>query len=201
MRNIIKITCAVFLIILISGCASNIKQQELNLVNTVGIVNEFPKYPNFVTIGTTIFTNDYDYIENDLFSDLLVSTVKEYVEGKGMKVSLIAESEIKNVDMALKLVPRDVYGIAGTYGYGINQKMFLGKPLPAMSYVALNLVPYINGNSRCSGCYLQSMKKIEVGKLPEKFSMLSSDDKILVESVLKENIKETVKKILVESGI
>ncbi|MCS0454560.1 hypothetical protein ND933_11120, partial [Vibrio diabolicus] len=92
MKNKIKLVYSLLLLVVLTGCASTLKPQDLKEVETVGVVNEFPEYPNFVTTGTTIFNNDYDAVKDSSFSDLLVKTVKDYVEAKGMAVKLISES-------------------------------------------------------------------------------------------------------------
>ncbi|MBT0082624.1 hypothetical protein [Vibrio alginolyticus] len=201
MKNRIKLVYSLLLSVVLTGCASTLKPQDLKEVETVGVVNEFPEYPNFVTTGTTIFNNDYDAVKDSSFSDLLVKTVKDYVEAKGMAVKLISESEIGDVDMAIKLVPRDIYGVSNTFGYGVHQQSIFGKRMGAITYVSLNVVPYIDGDSKCSTCYLKGVKVLDIEELPAQFSLLSQDEQAHVKDSLDNNIQETLTKILIDSGI
>jgi hypothetical protein len=104
-KSQIKIMYVVLIALFLSACASTIKQQDLQSVKTVGVINNFPENPNFVTIGTTIFNNDYASIKDDKYSELLVKTVLDYVKAKGMIAKVIDESDRGSYDMVLELIP------------------------------------------------------------------------------------------------
>ncbi len=70
MQKFIKLALAIITLSLLGGCASTLKPTELQSVKTVGIINQFPDTPNFVTIGTTIFNNDSAQIDSSEFSTL-----------------------------------------------------------------------------------------------------------------------------------
>ena len=200
-KSQIKVMLVVVIVLFLSACASTIKQQDLQSVKTVGVINKFPENPNFVTIGTTIFNNDYASIKDDKYSRLLVKTVIDYVNSKGMDAKVIEESDRGSYDMVLELIPRDMYGIPGTFGFGVNQRSMFGNSMQANTYVALNIGPYINGKSKFSACYLQKIKPINIEKLPETWEALSAEEQKHVDEVLRANIKETLTELLVEVGI
>ena len=200
-KSQIKIMYVVLIALFLSACASTIKQQDLQSVKTVGVINNFPENPNFVTIGTTIFNNDYASIKDDKYSELLVKTVLDYVNAKGMIAKVIDESDRGSYDMVLELIPRDMYGIPGTFGFGVNQRSMFGNAMQANTYVALNIGPYINGKSKCSACYLQKIKPLNIDNLPENWEALSINEQKHVDEILSENIRETLIELLVEVGI
>ena len=201
MKNYVKLFLVTILVSLLSACATKIKQQELLTVKTVGVINKFPAYPNFVTIGTTIFNNEYADIKDPQFGNLLVETVLEYVKARGFSVKLINESERNLYDMVLELIPRDVYATPGTYGFGVNQRSMFGNPMQANTYVALNIGPYIRGKKKCSACYLQKLKPIPIEELPATWGELSEPNRVIITKTLRANIKESLDEILNTVGI
>ncbi|CAC9538295.1 hypothetical protein [uncultured Gammaproteobacteria bacterium] len=49
------------LIALLAGCNSMpLTKQQVNKVQSIAIINNFPQYPSFSFIGTTTFQNSYD---------------------------------------------------------------------------------------------------------------------------------------------
>jgi hypothetical protein len=200
-KNIFKLTIAILTLAFISGCASTLKPTELQSVKTVGIINNFPDTPNFVTIGTTVFNNEYAQVNDTSFSKVLVDTVIKRLEARGFTVELTSENQRKNYDMIIELIPRDVYAVPGTYGYGVNQRSAFGNTMQANTYVALNIAPFIRGKKKCSACYLQKLMPIEIEELPPTWEELSESDKQLVSDSLTKNIKMTINEIMAQTGL
>ncbi len=165
------------MVLLVSACASTLKPNDLTSVKTVGILNNFPDNPNFVTIGTTIFNNEYAQINDPQFSNTISNTVIQYLGNKGFQATLITENQTREFDMVLELIPRDVYATPGTYGYGVNQRSMFGNPMQANTYVALNIIPIIDGKKKCGACYLQKLMPIEIEELPPTWEELSAEQK------------------------
>lgn len=201
MQKLIKLTLAFFILSFIGGCASTLKQTELQSVKRVGIINQFPDTPNFVTVGTTIFNNESAQINESRFSKLLTDSVINRLKAKGFQSQVINESERQKYDMVIELIPRDVYATAGTYGFGVNQRSAFGNAMQANTYVALNIRPYINGKKKCSTCYLQNLMPINIEKLPATWDALSDNDKQHVSEVLSRNIEYSINEILFQSGL
>jgi len=79
-NNKIKLVYSLLLLVVLTGCASTLKPQDLKEVETVGVVNEFPEYPNFVTTGTTIFNNDYDAVKDSLDNNIQETLTKILID-------------------------------------------------------------------------------------------------------------------------
>ncbi|MBW4965686.1 hypothetical protein KZZ04_04810 [Pseudoalteromonas sp. CR1] len=201
MQKIIKLTFVILTFSFLGGCASTLKPTELQSVKTVGIINQFPDTPNFVTIGTTIFNNEYAQINDPNFSKLLTDTVVKRLENKGFQARLIDEAQRPNFDMIIELIPRDVYATPGTYGYGVNQRSAFGNAMQANTYMALNIAPYIEGKKKCSACYLQKLMPINIEELPATWNELSDADKQHVSEVLNKNIELSINEILMQTGL
>ena len=201
MQKLIKLALAIITLSLLGGCASTLKPTELQSVKTVGIINQFPDTPNFVTIGTTIFNNDSAQIDSSEFSTLLTDTVLARLRNKGYSAQLINESNRQNYDMVIELIPRDVYATPGTYGFGVNQRSAFGNAMQANTYVALNISPYIRGKKKCSVCYLQKLLPIDIEELPATWHELSEADKQQVSETLSKNIKSSINEIMAQTGL
>lgn len=185
------------------SCATPMKQSDVEKIKTVGVINQFPEYPNFVSVGTTIFNNDYDKIEDHQFHAFVSQVVLDYLKAKGLIAREIADNaEAKNnVDLVLFLIPRDVYQVPETFGYGVNQRSFLGALGPANTYVALNIGPYLHGERMGNAFYRENLSKLPVEQLPIKYSSLSADQKKYIEDDLKKNIQESVTELLKKVGL
>lgn len=201
MNRAFKLMVIVIAFVLLNACASTLKEQDFVNVRSIGIINNFPDKPNFVTIGTTIFNNEYAEIDDVQFSQTLTNTVIEHLEKKGLNAEVISEDKRNNFDMVIELTPRDVYSTPGTYGYGVNQRSIFGNPRQANTYVALNLTPYINGRKKCSACYLQKLMPIDIETLPAEWSLLTEKQKVQISDTLNQNIRSSLKELLIETGI
>lgn len=129
--------------------------------------------------------------------------VLDYLKAKGLIAREIADNaEAKNnVDLVLFLIPRDVYQVPETFGYGVNQRSFLGALGPANTYVALNIGPYLHGERMGNAFYRENLSKLPVEQLPIKYSSLSADQKKYIEDDLKKNIQESVTELLKKVGL
>jgi len=201
MKNIFKLTIAILTLSFLGGCASTLKQTELQSVKTVGVINHFPDTPNFVTIGTTMFNNEYAQVNDPGFSKLLTDTVTNRLENQGFQAQLIDELQRQKYDMIIELIPRDVYATPGTYGYGVNQRSAFGNAMQANTYVALNIAPYIQGRKKCSACYLQKLMPINIEELPATWDDLSDTDKQHVSEILRKNIVLSINEIMMQAGL
>ncbi len=199
--NKIKVFLIIWMVLFISACATKIKPDELSAVKTVGVLNHFPEKPNFVTIGTTIFNNDYSSVNDIQFFNNLNETVVNYLVSKGFKAQVIKEHQRNDFDMVIELIPRDVYAMPGTFGVGVNQRSMFGNAMQANTYVALNIEPHIMGKSKCSACYLQKLLPLDIEKLPPSWEELTDTQKSHVTEVLNKNIEQSVRVLLAATGL
>lgn len=203
MQSCIRDLLIASIALLCVSCATPMKQSEVEKIKTVGVINQFPEYPNFVSVGTTIFNNDYDKIEDHQFHAYVSQVVLDYLKSKGLGAREITDSaEAKNnVDLVLYLIPRDVYQVPETFGFGVNQRSFLGVLGPANTYVALNISPYLHGERMGSAFYRENLSKLQIEQLPGKYSSLTVDQKKHVEGDLKKNIQESITELLKKVGL
>lgn len=200
MKFQIKLLSLVLLVILTTGCATNISPQQLATVKTVGVISTFPEYPNYTTVGTTILNNENDKIKDEQFSKLLMNTVLEYMNKKGYEAKSIEEWERTSYDMILELTPRDVYLTPQSFGFGVHKRSIFGIAQQANTYVALNIESYIHDEKICYDCYLGRLEPIPIDKMPYAWNDLSSENKDIIINLLNKNIKDTLTELLIKIG-
>ena len=201
MRAILKISFLLVVGFLLSACATSLKQQDLANVKTVGVINGFPETPHYVVVGTTIFNNEYDKINEPAYKDLLEKTVLDRLSAKGFQASIIRKEQSDNFDMILEIVPRDIYETPETDGYGINQQSILGMRMPAFSYISLNVVPTIHGNMMCAACYMAKITNSDIGDLPSSWQELSPQHQDIARKSLNENIVTGINEVMLKMGL
>jgi len=204
MRKTLNQLLCLMPVMLLIGCAAPLTKTDLNTIKSIAIVNEFPNQPNYAIIGTTIFNNEYDGLKSDAFLKKVSSVTIEYLSKKGYDVKEIDgknKSNYKNYDFVLTLIPRDIYQMPGTYGYGVNQRSFLGIKGKPIIYVALNMRPELHGRVTGSAYYNQSTTELTFDTLPEKWSGLSESQKKEITEKLNENIEKAITELLGEVGI
>lgn len=188
------------LLLSLSGCAANIKTQDLEEIKTVGIINEFLVIANYTTVGTTIFGNKYDQIYGEGYKEHLTQTVVGHLENKGYTVKEVTDPDDASVDAVLYIRPNSIYGMADTNGYGFHKKTFFGKAVGNFAYVSMNVVPYVGGESRCSGCYAKSLTKLP-HIMPEKWNDLEESQQAEFTALLKKDIEIAVEKALKQTKL
>ncbi|WP_036182620.1 hypothetical protein [Marinobacterium lacunae] len=185
----IIISCLVFL----TACASPLTKKELETLRTVGVVNEFPEYPNFTNIGTTVFNNEYDEVNDSTLKQFVTNEVVSQINSRGYSAIEISDKvSDADVDLVMVIVPRDIYNMIDTYGYGFYQRSMFSANAFEKSYVALNLRLTTNGNSRCDTCYGQSLTELPIDEMPAKWSELEDSKKKEFINILKQDIKSAV---------
>ena len=190
-----------FLAIFVGGCATPLTVEEKGTIRSVGVFNQFPDKPNYVVIGTTIFNNDYDEIPDSSYRVYLDQVVEDYFEAKGYSVRSLAEDEsVDDVDLAVVLIPRDIYQMPGTHGFGVTQRSILGNAFPAQVYVALNLHSKFKGRMVAGG-YKAVLREFSQSPLPATWESLPESKKAKVHEKLREGIRTAIHQIFQENGI
>ena len=196
--NIVLLLIASFFL---TACATSLTPQDLANVKTVGVINSFPENPHYVVVGTTIFNNEYDKINEPTYKELLEKTVIDRLSAKGFKASIIDKEQSDKYDMVIKIVPRDIYQMPETYGYGLNQNSIIGVRMPAFSYVSLNVVPYIRGEGMCDACYIAKITNLEMGDLPNSWQELNKQNQDIARNAINDNIVKGVNEVMVKMGL
>ncbi len=185
----------------LTACATSLTPQNLENVKTVGVIDNFPDTPRYNVVGTTIFNNEYDKIDDKTYKALLEKTVVERLTAKGFKVSIIDKKQSNNYDMIIELVPRDLYQTPETFGYGLNQRSFLGVRMPAFTYVSLNVVPYIQGKVMCEACYAANITSLKIGDLPNSWQALNKQHQDIARDAMNDNIVKGVNEVMIKMGL
>lgn len=188
------------LLISLGGCAANIKTQDIEAIQTVGVLNEFLVTANYTNIGTTIFGNKYDQVYGEGYKEHMTQTVLNYLENKGYSVSEVTDLNDTSVDTVLYITPNSIYGMVDSNGYGFYKRTFLGTVARNTSYVSMNIVPYVGGKSRCFGCYAKSLTKLPV-VMPEKWDDLDQAQQAEFTDLLKKDIEIAVEKALKQTKL
>ena len=201
MAVIHRITVAV-LLALLTACATPLTKNDIENIRHVGVLNTFPDYPNYTIVGTTIFNNEYGKIEDPSLKSFITNELIEQLSSRGISAKEISD-ETKNsgVDLILVVVPRDIYNMIDTYGYGLYQRSMFGVKAFKKSYVAMNIRPTINGKSRCDSCYGQSLTALPIDEMPEIWSDLDVAQQEQLIELLKKDIKNAVDIAFKKTGL
>lgn len=180
-------------VFLLAGCATPLPPSQRAAIQRVAVVNGFPDRPNFTHVGTTVFNNSYESADESSFKRLVTETVMDSLRQRGFAPESVASLEgAGGYDLVIEIVPRDAYGVPHSFGYGFYRRTFLGAPMGQMSYVALNLVPILHGDRRCSACYGESQTPLPTEKMPDTWEQLDDAEKRLFTDALGRDIKKAV---------
>jgi len=202
--KIIQNALIVSFIVFLSGCHNQIMKIDLAKVESVGIINKFPNYPNYLNIGTTIFNNSSCIVEDITYKKFLTEEVEKHLQRKGFKVKhLLSEKSASNVDMIIEILPRSIYGIPNTKGYGFFHRSLLGISAKKKSYVALSLNQKKDGKEvfRLLSCIGEIMTNLPIDEMPLKWNELNESKKKELGIILKKDITKAVSMAFSKLGL
>ncbi len=195
--NLLIISC----LILLTGCVSHLTTNELEEIRSVGVINEFPENPNLTIIGTTIFNNSHDEVKDPSIKKLISTEVISKIKSRGYTVTEISDQKLaKEFDLIIVIIPRDIYGMPATNGYGFYRRAMLNVKAFEGTYVALNLMPKKNGRSRCDTCFGKSLTALTIAEPTEKWSEIDDSDKVKIIESLRHGIKIAVESAFENTG-
>jgi len=213
MKKMEKLIVLIVLLIFVSGCSTLTKIEKEN-IHTVGVLNTFPENPTWTVIGVTMFTNDFSYVPDNGYKELLTSTTMKYLKNKGYKVKEISSKNTKlddDIDLILKIKPREVYPYPHTNGYGFIQRNLFGTLEQPFAYVSLYITPILRKNYGMEQNYgltfgsstinSKHFEQIKMEVLPEKWNKLSDSDQQKFEKILKCDIKKILEEQLPRLGL
>lgn len=190
------------IVMLLSACATPLTKGELEQIKRVGIVNNFPEHPSFTSIGTTLFNNTYDRAKDPTLKPFVTEHLATRLQERGFTVTEIdSENTDAGVDMVVIVIPRDIYNMVDTFGYGFYQRSMFGANAFRKSYTALNLEPRIKGKSRCSACYGESLTDLPIDDMPEEWSSLSETQQQQFAESLRTDIRNAIDRALQKTGL
>lgn len=198
---------------LLAGCTTPLTKTERESIKSIAVVNTFPQYPNYpgyssypnsLGIDTRLLNNANDEIKNDQYSVKMLNVTMGYLSKKGYEVKEILNDD-KNKDngsaLVLTLIPKDVYRMPGTNGYGINQPSRLGVALNPVAYMALSIRMEFRGRTVGDNYYNEAITPLSFTTLPEKWDLLSEVQKKEVHDKLNKNIEQALTGLLGELDI
>ncbi len=185
---------ALGLIAALAACAAPLPREEVVGAKTVGILNEFPDYPDYALIGTTMFTNKHEDVPDPGAKAYLTAYLSGLLRERGYEVKEVQSRTDPGVDVVIRVIPRDIMHMAESYGYGFWQRHLLGAAINKVSYTALNLMPVKAEREGCGWCYGQSVASVTTGKLPPKWEDLPPDARQVLLKALRGNIEVAVRK-------
>lgn len=192
----------VFALLTLAACATPLTKEELVNVKNVAIKNNFPQKPNFTNIGTTMFNNKYDSVDDESYKQVVTNELAMALKNKGYKViDLSNGTPDSSADLIIEIIPRNVYDMIDTNGYGFYDRSFLSSSVYRKSYVALNLSPIFNGKDKCDSCYGESLTDLPIEDMPDLWSDLDENLKIKFKEILKEDIKNAIGQAFSKTGL
>jgi hypothetical protein len=205
-----------FVIILISlvtmfnqGCGKPtvpMSSEDLKAINKVVVVTDFPDYPAYEVIGTTMFNNELSTVEDKSFKELLVNTTIELLRTKGYEVEERGLDYKSQTDLIITVLsgynffekpPNDFKN-----GYGFFEHSSFGNSSTRFSYVALYIVPTYKGEVRCKSCGYTEFETAHIPfDLPNVWSELSKGEEEKISEKLNNNIVAAVKRGIAQTGL
>ncbi len=203
MKNLVRSIAVLALVSLLSACATPLGKQEIAAIKVIAIQNDFPEYPHLASIGTTIFNNEIGRVESAEYKLFVAEVVAKHLGAKGYTVNKpeASAAALPRADLVLRLIPRDAYERVGTMGYGFYQRSMFGLKTKPASYVALNIMPLMDGKSRGGAYYRESFMALSIAELPTDWRSMSPALKTEFDQSLKTNIEKTVTSLLDEIGL
>jgi hypothetical protein len=199
-----KMFLLIFTLVLLAGCASPLTNTQRGTIKTIAVINQFPRHPNYAIIGTTVFNNKYDEVKDGDYFKYVSNITVEYLAKNGYTTTIVNGEQKgldKKYDLVLTLIPRDIYEMPGTNGYGVNQRSFLGVSSKPKVYVALNISPKLHGSVTGNAYYNFALEPLSFEELPTKWGNLSASQKREVDIKLKRNIKKAITELMGKLGI
>lgn len=184
---------AVPLALALAGCATPMTSETRATLNRVVVVNEFPDAPKYTHVGTTIFNNILGNTDDVDFKDVVAEEVAGHLRKSGYDPEVVEKHPGNRPGvLVVRIVPRDIDSLAYTDGYGYYRRTFLAVLAKQYTYVALNLVPELNGKSRCAACYAMSTTRLSNDEMPPSWGELSEEMKEAFRESLRADIRKAI---------
>ncbi|AYQ57789.1 hypothetical protein MS2017_2137 [Bathymodiolus thermophilus thioautotrophic gill symbiont] len=192
------------LILLLTGCSTTpLTKQQLSKVQTVAIVNSFPKHPSYSLIGTTVFQNEISYIGGEDYRAELSNMFVKYFTQKGYKnIAVYNNKKEAKGDLIIMLEPAElnVPGVYGNVGYGIYQKSFFGISGDPLTYIEMNASAELRSGEEFNTHFHNSIPT-SFKKLTKKWNDLSDSKKDAIRGKIKKSMKKSVKSAMHDLGL
>lgn len=200
MKNL-RVVFISLIIAILTACAGPLTKADIEKIKIIGILNNFPEKPNLTHVGTTVFTNEYEFVEDTTYKTFLTTTIENLLKNKGYKVVVLEKDDKSSkVDAVLVVTPRDVYSFPYTMGYGFYERSLFGLSFKK-SYVALNLTPTTNGEDRCITCYGESLTDLPLPEFKTKWNEIDENKKQELKIILNKDIEVAVNKAFSQTGL
>lgn len=200
MKNI-----ALFLLfsLVLTACMPKITKEEFPKIQTIGIDNQFPEYPYFTKVGTTMFQNNYGSIEDGQFLRMMNDELIKQLSDKGYKVVLLdADKSRADVDLVLEIKPEKARQMVDAHGYGVYERSVFGST-SVVVYTSFYITPYVNGEEKsCWGsCYADVVMGVSNQALPETWDDVAEEKKAYITMRMKSAFKQSFEQSLQSTGL
>ncbi len=183
---------------LLQGCASNqYNPEEIKQVKKIGVINSFPEFPSYITLGTTNLNHDGSIMKLSGLKDEVSHAALTYLQNKGYQAELTELTKQNNYDMIIHIRPgMDSNRI--TNGYGLQRRTIFS----AESWINVFMIYSLNvklQNDEPRNIVHQYLKETELEGLTDTWPELSEEQKQQVQSSMQKHIilatEEAIKKV------
>ena len=192
--------------LLLAGCNTvPLSEQQLNKIKSVAIVNNFPQYPSYSLVGTTVFQNEYGSIKDKDYQAELSNVFAGYFGKKNYKSVTIhdnAKEVSPETDLIVTLEPAGL-GLAGTpnqAGYGLYQKSFFGFSDAPFTYIEMNVFAKLASGEKFN-THSHDSTFISFKKLTKEWNDLSNFKKNEIANKIRKNIKKSANSSMRDLGL
>lgn len=190
-------------VIACGGCATRETTDPDLVPRTFGIVNRFPDHPNYLKKRTLTAMHRIAAVDGLDLRPVLTEAVASFLRDKGYRVVEVEGDEALTdgrADMIIEMIPRAVYKMDGTMGYGfVDREFLLGlvKNAP-VSYVAMELAFKRKNSVRIIRTQKEErFSRLDIqGMMPDRWAELSAEQQAAFERNLRENLIVTVRRLL-----
>lgn len=211
MKKITSYFLLIITVITLTACSTPLKKQELSHIKSVALINYAPQYPNLTFIGTTIFNNSQDSINELPLKEVMTNKAVEHLQSKGYQVAILEsakQAKRRKFDMIIELAPEaftmnGLHDAPGSNGYGIYQRKPFGFKMPSLAYISFNLSVSIKKGRRYKRRDFSSASKHEKinMKITKKWSSLPPEIKQQLSQWLIQETKKSTEKMLLDVNL
>lgn len=190
----------------LGGCAGSLQSKDPSSFKNIAIINLFPDQINYISIGTTVFNNNYEDVTLEKnHKNQLTQMLEDHLESRGYKVTeLYGKENIDNpdYDLVIAIYPKYTYSMENTLGYGVYQRTMLGKQIDFVTYTFMALALYIDG-SRLSG-RIRGESTTDISSnvtYKQKWADLTDNERTLITEQIQANVEDAMEQAIGMLGI
>ncbi len=182
----------------LQGCASNqYNPEQIKKIKTIGVINSFPEFPSYITLGTTNLNHDGSVMKLPELKGEVSHAALTYLQSKGYQAQLTDLSNQSGFDMIIHLRPSKDRNYI-TNGYGLQRKTIFSVESWINVFLIYSLQVKLK-NDEPRNILHQYLKETELEDLSDTWPELSEVQKQQVKSSMQKHIllgtEEAIKKV------